>query len=389
VVARLFPILGITFIDVLGFSILIPILPYFVRHFGASYVAVGLLFATFAFCQFLAGPLWGNVSDRIGRKRVLIVSQIGATLGWAGLAFAPTLAWVFAARVVEGISGGNISVTQAYVADRVEAAERSQAFALVGAAFSAGFVLGPLAGGFLLDRFGYRAPFLLAAGLQVATLIVTILYLPEDVAERAEKETRAKLSEIPRYFSDPVVGPVLVQKLAYSLGLYAWFAVFALVLGRVSGLGPAQISYFFAAWGVMSIVFQVFVVGRLVDRVGVRSASNFGFLAGFIYFAVAPLVHVPLALLALQVLLSFALSVTGATLATLLTDAAPEQARGTVLGVGSALEAIAGVTMPIASTAVLTAYGPPLTGALSAVFVLVALALGIVAQRRVISPRVP
>ncbi len=387
-VARLFPILGITFIDVLGFSILIPILPYFVRHFGASYVAVGVLFATFAFCQFLAGPLWGNVSDRIGRKRVLIVSQIGATLGWAGLAFAPTLAWVFVARIVEGISGGNISVTQAYVADRVEAAERSRAFALVGAAFSAGFVLGPLAGGLLLDRFGYRAPFLLAAGLQVITLIVTILYLPEDVAERAEKETRAKLSEIPRYFYDPTVGPVLVQKLAYSLGLYAWFAVFALVLGRVSGLGPSQISYFFAAWGVMSIVFQVFVVGRLVDRLGVRIASNLGFLAAFVYFAIAPLVHVPLALLALQLLFSFALSVTGATLATLLTDAAPEQARGTVLGVGSALEAIAGVTMPIVSTAVFAAYGPPPTGALSAVFVFIALALGVVAQRRLIAPPV-
>jgi MFS family permease len=90
--ARLVPILGITFIDILGFSILIPILPYYVKHFGASAIAVGLLFATFALCQFLAGPLWGNVSDRIGRKRVLIISQIGATFGWAGLAFAPTLA---------------------------------------------------------------------------------------------------------------------------------------------------------------------------------------------------------------------------------------------------------------------------------------------------------
>jgi DHA1 family tetracycline resistance protein-like MFS transporter len=122
VFARLFPILGITFIDVLGFSILVPIMPYFVRHFGASYVAVGALFAVFAFCQFVSAPLWGNVSDRIGRKRVLVISQIGATLGWTGLAFAPTLAWVFVARIVEGISGGNISVTQAYVADRVDVA---------------------------------------------------------------------------------------------------------------------------------------------------------------------------------------------------------------------------------------------------------------------------
>ena len=120
VFAKLLPILGITFIDILGFSILIPILPYYVKHFGASTVAVGVLFAVFALCQFVAGPLWGNVSDRIGRKAVLIISQIGATIGWAMLAFAPTLGWVFVARAIEGASGGNISVTQAYVADRVE-----------------------------------------------------------------------------------------------------------------------------------------------------------------------------------------------------------------------------------------------------------------------------
>ena len=273
---RLFPILGITFIDVLGFSILIPILPYYVRHFGASYLAVGVLFATFAFCQFVAGPLWGNVSDRIGRKRVLIVSQIGATIGWAGLAFAPTLAWVFVARIVEGISGGNISVTQAYVADRVAVSERSRAFAFVGAAFSAGLVLGPLAGGFLLEGYGYRAPFLLAAGLQIVTLIATVLYLPEDVADRCETAATARLSDIPRYLRDPIVSPVLVQKLAYSLGLYAWFSVFALVLGRVAGLTPAQTSYFFATFGVMSVAIQLLVVGRLVDRVGARAASNLG-----------------------------------------------------------------------------------------------------------------
>ncbi|MGP6159741.1 MAG: MFS transporter, partial [Vulcanimicrobiaceae bacterium] len=180
--ARLLPILGITFIDILGFSILIPILPYYVRHFGASYVVVGLLFSTFAFCQFVGGPVWGNLSDRIGRKRVLIVSQLGASVGWAMLAFAPSLPWVFAARVIEGFSGGNLSVTQAYVADRVEPGERARAFAFIGAAFSAGLVLGPLFGGLLFDRFGYRMPFLLATAMQLVTLLVTILFLPENVA---------------------------------------------------------------------------------------------------------------------------------------------------------------------------------------------------------------
>jgi DHA1 family tetracycline resistance protein-like MFS transporter len=382
VFARLFPILGITFIDVLGFSILVPIMPYFVRHFGASYVAVGALFAVFAFCQFVSAPLWGNVSDRIGRKRVLIISQIGATLGWTGLAFAPTLAWVFVARIVEGISGGNISVTQAYVADRVEVAERSRAFAFVGAAFSAGLVLGPVAGGLLLERYGYRAPFLLAAALQVVTLVVTLLYLPEDIAARAETAAAAKLSDIPRYFADPSIAPVLVQKLAFSLGLYAWFSVFALVLGAVSGFSPSQISYFFAIFGAASVVIQLFVVGRLVDRVGVRTTSNLGFAAALAFFALVPFMHDRTVLAVQVIFFAFGLSTTNATLATLLTDCAPERVRGTVLGVGSSLEAIAGVSMPIIATAVFAAYGASYSGAISALFVAVALALGIAAQRR-------
>jgi DHA1 family tetracycline resistance protein-like MFS transporter len=356
-----------------------------VRHFGASDVAVGVLFAAFAFCQFVAGPVWGNVSDRIGRKSVLMISQIGATIGWVGLAFAPTLAWVFVARMVEGISGGNISVTQAYVADRVEPEQRSRAFAFVGAAFSCGFVLGPLAGGIMLDRYGYRAPFLLAASLQLITLAVTIVFLPSDVAAKGEKTAAPRLADIPRYFADPKIAPVLVQRLAYALGLYAWFAVFALVIGRVAHLGPSQISYFFAAWGAMSIVFQIFVVGRLVDRMGVRAASNLGFVAGLAYFVIVPLAHAPLALLATQVLFAFALAVSGATIATLLTDVASDASRGTVLGIGSSLESIAGFTMPVISTAVLANFGPPYAGAISAVFLAIALALGIGAQRRALT----
>ncbi len=199
-IGKIFPILGITFIDILGFSILIPILPFYVEYFHASRVTVGILFATFAACQFVAGPIWGNVSDRIGRKAVLIISQIGATIGWGMLAFAPTIGWVFAARIVEGISGGNISVTQAYVADRVEPHERARAFGYVGAAFSAGFALGPATAGALL-HFGYKTPFLLAAGLQVLTLLVTIFFLPEHVAARGERRTRLRRCEIsPRTF---------------------------------------------------------------------------------------------------------------------------------------------------------------------------------------------
>jgi len=192
-IRKLLPILGITFIDIVGFSMLIPILPYFVTHFGASPVVVGLLFATFSFCQLVSAPLWGNVSDRIGRKAVLIISQIGATIGWASMAFVPgiaaalavpAIAVIFVARIVEGVSGGNISITQAYVADLVEARERSRAFGLIGAMFGAGMVFGPFGGGLLFARFGYPAPFLAAAALQALTLLLTVTMLHASVQAR-------------------------------------------------------------------------------------------------------------------------------------------------------------------------------------------------------------
>lgn len=383
--ARLLPILGITFIDILGFSILIPIMPYFVEHFGASEVTVGLLFSTFAVCQFAAGPVWGHVSDRIGRKMVLIISQIGATIGWAMLAFAPSLIVVFLARIVEGVSGGNISVTQAYVADRVEPEERPRAFGYVGAAFSAGLVLGPAAGGLLLSKFGFTMPFLLATALQALTLLITIFWLPESTAERGEAQPSARLADIPRYFADARISPVLMQKLAYSLGLYAWFSAFALILQRLLGFGPSETSYFFAVIGVISVFFQLLVVGSLTECLGIRRASNIGFTSALLFFLIMPHIHNVAGSLLTMVLFSLGLSLTNATIAALLTDAAPVNARGTVLGVGSSLESIAGVLMPTASTGVLALYGPTATASISAFFVAIALALGIVAQRRVVA----
>ena len=217
-IRKLLPILGVTFIDIVGFSMLIPMLPYFVTHFGASAFVVGLLFATFSLCQFLSAPLWGIISDRIGRKTVLIVSQIGATIGWAMLGLAPNIAValslapiavVFAARILEGISGGNISITQAYVADLVEAKDRARAFGLIGAMFAAGMVFGPAGGGVLYARYGFAVPFFVAAGLQFLTLVLTIVMLPESRARRgrdrsacrSNRWSSASASRVSRAFS--------------------------------------------------------------------------------------------------------------------------------------------------------------------------------------------
>lgn len=380
-IVRLLPILGITFIDILGFSILIPLMPYYVQRFGAPDIALGALFSTFALCQLVAGPLWGNVSDRIGRKMVLVISQIGATVGWTMLAFAPTLAIVFVARIIEGLSGGNISVTQAYVADLVEPDKRARAFGYIGAAFSAGLIFGPSAGGWLAHRYGFAVPFLLAAGLQLLTLIVTLLVLPESRTTGALQD-RATLADVGASLADPRVSPVLWQKLVYSLGLYGWFAAFTLVLQRTLGFGEDRASYFFAGFGVASVIMQLAVIGRLTDALGDRRANNLGLIALLASFAVVPFMHDGWTAAIMLVLFSFGLAVNNATIPALISHAAPANQRGTILGVGSSLESFSGVVMPPVSTGVLGAYGVPPTAAISALFAVCALAMGFAKPKR-------
>jgi DHA1 family tetracycline resistance protein-like MFS transporter len=380
VIVRLLPILGITFIDILGFSILIPLMPFYVQRFGGTPFVIGLLFSTFALCQLIAGPVWGNVSDRIGRKTVLIVSQVGATIGWTMLAFAPTLPFVFLARIIEGLSGGNISVTQSYVADVVEPGQRARAYAYIGAAFSAGMIFGPAAGGYLAHAYGFATPFLLAASLQVLTLIVTIFALPESRAAGDEKEA-ATFADIVVALRDPAVAPVLWQKLVYSLGLYGWFAALTLVLQAQLGLREDTVSYFFAVFAVISITMQIFVVGRLVDRFGDRRTNNIGLAATLVSFAIVPFMHDVATALAMLVFFAFGLSINNATLAALIGEAAPENARGTIFGVGSSLESASGVVMPPLSTGVLSASGAPATALISGVLTLVALLMGLAQTR--------
>jgi DHA1 family tetracycline resistance protein-like MFS transporter len=381
-IRKLLPILGITFIDIVGFSMLIPMLPYFVTHFGASAYVVGFLFATFSLCQLASAPIWGYVSDRIGRKTVLIISQIGATIGWALLGVAPNVAAalgmapivvVFIARILEGVSGGNISVTQAYVADLVEPRARSRAFGLISAMFAAGMVFGPAGGGLLDARFGFAAPFLVAAALQFVTLLLTIFMLPESHA-RAKDEARLKLNAILASFGQPRLAKLLWQRLAISLALYGWFGVFALYLARQLGFTLSSTGYLFSVFAVFNVFMNAVVVGRVSTRLGDRTMSNVGLASLVIGYGLVPFVH-DLRLLAVSMLLfAFGLALTNTGITALISNAASDREQGTVLGTSSSLDSLSGVLAPPVSTGLLSAYGPRYAGIES--FTLAAIAFG-------------
>ncbi len=385
-IRKLLPILGVTFIDIVGFSMLIPMLPYFVTHFGASAVVVGLLVATFSFCQLVSAPLWGNVSDRIGRKMVLIVSQIGATIGWAMLGLAPNIAAalavapiavVFAARVVEGVSGGNISITQAYVADLVAPHERARAFGLIGAMFAAGMVFGPFGGGILYARYGFAMPFLVAAGLQFVTLLLTITMLPESRARRKDEE-RVGMGAVLGSFRKPRLARILWQKLAISLALYGWFAVFALYLQRQLGFSLAETDYLFSGFAIFSVAMNAIVVGRVSARIGDRSMSNVGLGCLVAGFALVPFVHDVFPLLALAMaLFGFGMALTNTGITALISNTASDREQGTVLGASSSLDSLSGILAPPVSTGMLAAYGSRFAGVESLTLAGLALAMGL------------
>jgi MFS transporter, DHA1 family, tetracycline resistance protein len=379
--ARLLPILGVTFIDIFGFSILIPIVPLFAKHFGASDLVAGLLFSTFAVFQLIAGPVWGRVSDLIGRKMVLIVSQIGSTIGWTMLAFSHTLPMVFLARIVEGASGGNISVTQAYVADRVEPEQRSRAFGYVGASFAAGMVVGPLIGAPLYANYGFAAPFLFAAGLQVLTLIITIIMLPES-RQTDKRGGVAGFSDIVASLTNQRLAPLIWQQWMFSLALYAWFGVFALFLQAALGYNVTQNYYFFAGFAMLSVFLQGAVVGPVSDKLGDRTTSTIGIFSAVVAFCAVPFVHDLLHATFVGVPFAIGMALARPCLTSLVTAATPEDQRGVILGTGSALDNLSGVLMPPLATGLLGRYGPASVGAPSALFAMIALAMGLLAAQR-------
>src|SRR5437870_10332692 len=162
----LLPIFLIVMVDVLGLTIILPLLPFYAEHFGASPALVGLLVSTYAACQLVAGPLLGQMSDRMGRRPLLLVSQMGTFVGFLILAWAQALWIVFLARIIEGLTAGNLSLAQAYISDVTRPEERAKSFGIIGVAFGIGFLIGPAISGYL-SRFGYTGRHSMAAGLRI------------------------------------------------------------------------------------------------------------------------------------------------------------------------------------------------------------------------------
>ncbi len=349
----LLPVFLIVFTDIMGFGLMIPLLPFYAEHFGASAFTVGLLLSIFALCQLLAGPPLGQLSDRIGRKPVLVISQIGTLAGYILLALSNTLWLIFVARIIDGLTAGNISVAHAYVSDNTPPEQRTKAFGIVGAAFGLGMLVGPSLGG-LLARHSLTTPIWGACVLSALSIVATTVLLPQGIrAEHKEpSETLLPVKPILACFRDPATGGLFLLLSLFYFAFNTFVSGFALFLaGRVSWkgepMGPQTAGFLFAYAGLMNFFFQAIALGHLLRWFRERSLVFAGFLLMAVGFGALSLSHTVSVTLAFLTLSHSGAAVLRPTITARISKRVSPQRQGLVMGVNQSVMSIAAILAPL------------------------------------------
>ncbi|MEW6129620.1 MAG: MFS transporter [Acidobacteriota bacterium] len=265
------------FIDLIGFGIVIPVLPLYAQKFGASETTVGLLLAVYSMMQFIFAPILGKISDRVGRRPVLLVSLIGTSIGFLIMGLAGTLWLLFVARIIDGITGANISTAQAYIADVTPPEDRAKSMGLIGAAFGLGFIFGPFIGG-VLSKVSLGAPFYFAALLAAANAIALYFLLPESLSaeNRHLAAGRASIQQVFKESGNWQLGAVFATYFFATVAFAMLTATFSLFTSKKFNLDEAHNGYIFASQGVIGVIIQGGLLGRLVKLFGEKTLTIVG-----------------------------------------------------------------------------------------------------------------
>ncbi len=346
-------ILITVFIDMLGLGILIPIIPFVVREFSPNALTVGLLSMSFATFQFVATPILGRLSDQYGRRPLLLFSLLGSAIGYVMFGLASSLAMLFTARIIDGISGGNVSIAQAYVADVSKPEDRSRTFGLLGAAFGMGFILGPAIGGAVSSAWGLSAPALLAAGLAFANTIFGFFVLPEThpVEKRRKADVSARslnpIGGVIRAMRHAHLGRIFIAIFVFNCafsGLQSNFGVFALVRFN---WGPQQTALLFSLIGIIGALTQAVIVRTLVKTFLERSIAAVGMWVQTLSYSLFAFIPHEWILWPASALTSFGAGITQPTMTGIVSRAVDETEQGVMMGTTQSVVALTRIVGPL------------------------------------------
>jgi DHA1 family tetracycline resistance protein-like MFS transporter len=364
----------IVFIDLLGFSLILPLLPFYADTFGATPFQVGLLVASYAAAQLVGAPLLGRLSDHFDRRPVLLISQMGTFVGFLMLGFANALWMLFASRLLDGFTGGNISVAQAYITDITDENDRAKGLGMIGAAFGLGFIIGPAAGG-LLSVYGFAVPAFAAAGLSLISILGVIFFLPESLTP----ELRTKLTTARQGFSiqrlwvalnRPRVGPLFHVRFTFGLAFSTFQTIFPLYAQYKLGLDPRSTGFVLTYVGILVVFVQGYLIGRLAARYEEYRLIFWATIILAITFFAWALVPNLIGLLIILAPLAAAAGVLNTLINSALSKSVyPEEVGGT-LGISASLESLTRALSPSAGGYLLGSLGTWAPGVLSGLIML-------------------
>jgi DHA1 family tetracycline resistance protein-like MFS transporter len=342
----------IVFVDLVGFGLVIPLLPFYAVRFAASPQEVTLLLAVFSLMQLATAPLWGRLSDRVGRRPVLMISMAASAIAYLWLGAASALWMVFAARAFAGACAGNIAAAQAYIADVTRPEERAKGMGLIGAAFGLGFIIGPALGGFLAGNdqasANLAAPAWIAAGLSALALGGVALLLRESLPSdrRGRAPPRSRIGAVAEALRRPVMSRLILVFFLVILAFAGMESTFALWAMRQFGWGPGQVGYVFAYVGLLSAILQGGLIGRLTTRFGEERLLLCGLvLIGAGLLALPAARHLPILAVAVSAL-ALGMGLTQPSLNSLISRRAGRDEQGSVLGVSQSVGSLARVLGP-------------------------------------------
>lgn len=349
-------------LNLIGFGLAVPLLPFFAESLDAPAWQVTLMFSAYSVGQFFAEPFWGRLSDRIGRKPVLIVTTFANVLGYVALAFTPDIWAAIAIRLFTGLGAGNISTIQGYVADVTPPAERAGRMGLLGAAFGLGFVIGPTLGGLLADpgagHLGYRLPLFVSAGLSAAAALGVLLFVRESRAKADPAAPRQRfLAGLHDARANPVISRVLLVTFTYMAAFAGMESTFGLWAQAGFGWGPREVGMVFGVVGVVSAVTQAALTGRLTRRFGEARVLAFGMgLFGLSLFLQT--LHDRAWLIPVLTGLGvFGQALAMPSISALISRSAPPDRQGAMLGLNMAAGSAARMSGPMLAGALFSGFG--------------------------------